>query len=90
VKWSELADHSGKNICSSIAAFTGAFVRPKLCPRGAARPLLCSRNFDNPMTMKLEGDLDILKMYLHIENEVDKLRHSKLLLTDEICMAYYK
>jgi len=24
----------------------------------------------NPMTLKLEGDLDILKMYLHTENEV--------------------
>jgi len=30
------------------------------------------------MTLKLEGDLDILKMYLHIENEAASLRHSKL------------
>jgi len=32
------------------------------------------------MTLKLNGDLDIdiLKMYLHTENEVASLRHSKL------------
>jgi len=29
------------------------------------------------MTLKLEGDLDILKMYPHTENEVANLRHSK-------------
>jgi len=32
----------------------------------------------NPMTLKLEGDLDILKLYLHAENEAANLRHSKL------------
>jgi len=36
------------------------------------------------MTLKLEGDLDILKMYLHIKNEITRLRHSKLLTLDEI------
>jgi len=36
------------------------------------------------MTLKLEGDLDILKMYLHTENDVARLRHSKLLMIDEI------
>jgi len=39
------------------------------------------------MTLKLEGDLDILKMYLHTENEAARLRHSKLLTEDEIYMA---
>jgi len=42
------------------------------------------------MTLKLEGDLDILKMYLHTENEVARLRHSKLLKLDEIMYGYYK
>jgi len=41
----------------------------------------------NPMTLKLRGDRDFLKMYLHTENEVAKLRHSKLLTVDETCMA---
>jgi len=39
------------------------------------------------MTLKLAGDLDILKTYLHIENEVARLRHSKLLIMDEICIT---
>jgi len=30
------------------------------------------------MTLKLEGDLDIPKMYLHTENEAASPRHSKL------------
>jgi len=38
----------------------------------------------NPMTQTLEGDLDILKMYLHTENEVAMLRHSKLLIEDDV------
>jgi len=42
------------------------------------------------MTLKLEGDLDILKMYLRAENEVARLRHSKLLTVDEICMVNEK
>jgi len=29
------------------------------------------------MTLKLEGDLDILKIYLHSENEAASLRDSK-------------
>jgi len=41
----------------------------------------------NPMTLKLEGYLDILKMHLHTENEVARLRHLKLLTVDEICTA---
>jgi len=40
--------------------------------------------------LKLEGDLDILKMYLHTNNEVAMLRHSKLLMVDEICIANEK
>jgi len=47
----------------------------------------------NPMTLKLEGDLDILKMYLHIDNEVAMLRHLKLLkllTVDEICIVNEK
>jgi len=31
------------------------------------------------MTLKFEGDLDILKIYFNAENEVGILRHSKLL-----------
>jgi len=49
--------------------------QPKLkqCPRGAqtcALPLFYDRDLEiNPMTLKLKGDLAILKMYLHTENE---------------------
>jgi len=54
----------------------------KLCLRGAqtcALSLFCDRDFEiNPMTFKLEGDRDILKMYPHAENEAASLRHSKL------------
>jgi len=42
------------------------------------------------MTLKLEGELDILKMYLYAKNEVAGLRNSKLLMVDEICMANRK
>jgi len=31
-----------------------------------------------PKSVKLERDLDILKLYLHTENEAASLRHSKL------------
>jgi len=37
----------------------------------------------NPMTKKLEGDLDILKMHLHTKNEVAMVRHWKLLIEDD-------
>jgi len=54
----------------------------KLCPRRAqtcALPLFCDRDLEiNPMTLKLEGDLNILKMYRHTENEAVSLRHSEL------------
>jgi len=66
----------------------------KLCPRGAhtyAQPLFRCCDLDNsPMTLKLEDDLDILNMYLHTENEVARLRHSKLLIEDDMCMANEK
>jgi len=42
------------------------------------------------MTLKLEGDLDILKMYLHTDYEVARLRYSKLLTVGQICMANEK
>jgi len=42
------------------------------------------------MTLKLEDDLDILNMYLHTGNEVARLRHSKLLTVEEICMVNEK
>jgi len=42
------------------------------------------------MILKLEGDLDILKMYLYTENEVARLRYSKLLLENDMCMANEK
>jgi len=58
----------------------------KLCPRGAhtcARTLFRCCDLDiNPITLKLECDLDILKVYFHAENEVAKLRHSKHLTVD--------
>jgi len=57
-------------------------------PRGAYTCvwlLFCCCDLDiNPMTLKLESDLDILKMYFHTKNEVATLRHSKLLMMDEI------
>jgi len=66
----------------------------KLCPRGeqtCAQHLFCCCDLDiNPMTLKLEGDLDILIMYLHTENELARLRHSILLTGDEICTANKK
>jgi len=44
----------------------------KLCPTGAqtcALPLFCNHDFEiNSMILKLECDLDTLKMYLHTEN----------------------
>jgi len=44
-------------------------IKIKLCPRGAhtcARPLFRCCGLDiNSMTLKLKGDLDILKMDLH-------------------------
>jgi len=69
------------------ASFDAAFVKllwplVKLCPRKAQTcvlPLFCDRDFEiNPMTLKVEGDLDILKMYPHAEIEAAGLRHSKL------------
>jgi len=43
-----------------------------------ALPLFCDRDLDiNPMTLKLEGDLDILKMYVHTGNKAASLKHSK-------------
>jgi len=44
----------------------------------------------NPMTLKLEGDPDIIKVYLYSENKVARLRHSKLLIMDEIRMVSEK
>jgi len=49
----------------------------KLCLRGAQTcmlPLFCDCDSEiNPMTLKLEGDLDIPKKYLHTENEAGSL-----------------
>jgi len=63
----------------------------KLCPSGAqtcALPLFCNSDLEiNPMTLKVKGDLDVLKMYLHTENEAARLRHSKLLTLDKMCTA---
>jgi len=40
----------------------------------------CDRDLEiKPMTLKLEGDLDILKMYLHIENKVARSSRSKVI-----------
>jgi len=71
-----------------------SIIKIKLCLRGAhncAQLLFSCHDLDiNPMTLKLEVDLDILKMYLHAKNEVARLRHLKLLITDEISMANEK
>jgi len=41
--------------------------------------LFCVHDLEiNPLTLKLEGDLDIVKLYLHTENEAASLRDSKL------------
>jgi len=49
----------------------------KMCPRGAQTcelPLFCDCKIKiNAMTLKLEGDLHILKMYLHTENEAQNI-----------------
>jgi len=42
------------------------------------------------MTLKLEGDLDILKICLHTVNEVARLRQSKHLTVDEVFMTNEK
>jgi len=39
------------------------------------------------MTLKLEGDLDILKMYLHTENEAASFRHA--ILNKKLQLATY-
>jgi len=55
------------------------------------QPLFCCRDLAiNPMTLKLEGDLDILKMCLCTENEVARLKHSKVFIMDDILHGYYK
>jgi len=39
----------------------------------------CDRDIEiNPMILKLEGDLNILQIYLHAENEASDLELSKL------------
>jgi len=54
----------------------------KPCYRGGqtcALPLFCDHDLEiNPITLKLEGELNILNMYLHTENEAARLRHSEL------------
>jgi len=51
----------------------------KLCTSRAQTcelPLFCDRDLQiNPMTLKLKGDLDILKMNVHTKNEVASLKH---------------
>jgi len=42
------------------------------------------------MTLELERDLHIMKMYLYTENEVARLRHLKLLIEDEMRMTNKK
>jgi len=75
---------------SGLTGVTSDFktLKIKLCSRGAhtcARPLFRCCDLDiNPMTLKLEVDLDILKMYLYTENKVAMLRHSKLVIEDDV------
>jgi len=42
------------------------------------------------MTLKLEGNIGILKMYLHTENEVASLKHSKLLTVEVVTRSEVK
>jgi len=68
-------------LCSLFVSFaTRQQTIIKLCPRGAqtyALPLFGDRDVD-PITFKVEVNLDILQTYLHIENKAANLRHSKL------------
>jgi len=42
--------------------------------------VFCCRDPDyGSMTLKLDGDIDILKTYLHNENEVARSSHSKVI-----------
>jgi len=60
-------------------SFIQSYLIIKLCPKGAhncARPLFCCRDLDlGPVTLNLDRDLDVLKVYLHTENE----SHSKVI-----------
>jgi len=42
------------------------------------------------MTLKLEGDLGILKMYFHTENEVARLRHVDLCMVLQVKLKKYE
>jgi len=44
----------------------------------------------NSMTLKLKGDLTILKMYPYTDDEVAELKHTKQLIMYEICMVNKK
>jgi len=84
-----MASNYYKTVCSFIIIlYSIAHNNLKLRPREhiPARCRFCDLTI-NPMTLKLLGDLDILKMYLYTENEVAMLRHSKLLTVDEIRMV---
>jgi len=42
-------------------------------------PLFCNRDLEiKPMTLKLEGGIDVLKLYVHTEYDAVSLRRSKL------------
>ena len=62
----------------------------KLCPQEAQTcviPLFCDHDLElTPMTLKLEDDLDVLKMYPDTENEAASLRHSNLELELKKCV----
>jgi len=50
-------------------------------------PLFCDRDLEiNPMTLKLKGDLNILKMYPQTENELKKICQ-KLRVTSSIIVT---
>jgi len=60
-----------------------------LCPKGAhtcARPFFCCRDLDNkPMTLKLDGGLDIQKKYLHTENcKVPMIYEIRMAIASEV------
>jgi len=70
----------------SIAA-TVLLITELLCPTGAPAR---GRRLFAVVTLKLEGDLNFLKMYLQTEYEVGKLMHSKLIMVGEIYMVNEK
>jgi len=75
IQWRRLSQKSGSNISPALDSLCAENKIKQTC----ALPLFCDRDLEiNSMTLKLEGDLDILKLYPHTENEAASLRHSEI------------